>query len=147
MVCALQTLQYVNTFAVTFNASGHRLDENTQAIIEIFMRIFGPDFSRNLVLVVTHWDFSKRKQKSFNIEAKVKEFREIFNLKFKFILNEWQLVFLDNSLADSGVEDGVDPKEFEQNEAQLNKLRQFTNRAQAFLCQDIKAVLSQKEGL
>ncbi len=73
---------------MTFNATTYRLDDNLQGIIDIFSRIFGVEFSRNMVIVVTHWDFSARKAKNFDIPKKVQEFIELFNKFFKFRLTE-----------------------------------------------------------
>ena len=67
MILALQTLQYVNVFMLTFNIQKHRMDDNTQAMIRLFMKMFGDGFLEHLVVIFTHWSFNEAKRAKFNI--------------------------------------------------------------------------------
>lgn len=44
MICSLQTIKFVNTFVITFNYETHRLDQNTQEIVALFIKMFGNGF-------------------------------------------------------------------------------------------------------
>jgi hypothetical protein len=63
-----------------------------------------------MIVVVTHWNFSKRMAKDYCIPKKIKEFIVLFNQLFKIVLTEEQFVFLDNKINDYGV---PDPEEME----------------------------------
>ena len=66
-----------------------------------------------MVVVVTHWDFSKKKAKYFNIPKKTEEFIDLFSKFFKFRLTEDQFIFFDNSINE---DPDADPNEKRQNE-------------------------------
>ncbi len=52
------------------------------------------------MIVVTHWNFSKKKVSKYNIQEKIEEFIPFFNKNFKMNPTKEQFVFLDNSIND-----------------------------------------------
>jgi len=124
-----EKMEYVHTFAILIKKSDLvRKTRDLVSIIKTFEQIFGPGFLKNVVLVVTFWDYdtdvSKEKLKS--------NMKSLFTSGTKDI-DSIPAVYYGWSYND---------EEKEQFEIEMNNLLNYSNQNKPFHCANIEVVLN-----
>mmetsp|Transcript_6087 Transcript_6087/g.13944 ORF Transcript_6087/g.13944 Transcript_6087/m.13944 type:complete len:328 (+) Transcript_6087:69-1052(+) len=139
----------VHVFLILFNSQAPRFDIQSREMLTTCKDMFGEDFLRYVVVGFTRWEFqpsarNRRERTGHTEEWKVAE----INRELRAVLGhdfDCPCVFLDNSLnswSDEALEEEFHehlPSVLGTMEAELQKLREFAESQQPFLCRDLRA--------
>ena len=102
LICSFKPLGYVNTFLIVLNHELPRIPQEVIDSILLLRKIFGPDFLKNSLLVVTKFTEEGRFSKTpvavdLNTEMQLMEcYTGLFQEIFSFIPDSDQFCFIQN---------------------------------------------------
>ena len=90
----------LHAFVLCLNSNDVRMDASKVFQIQSIINIFGPKhFFRNLAIVMTHWDFSSKAEKSRKLKGLEQQtIIDKVQLAFEGRLKPEQVFFVDNDL-------------------------------------------------
>ena len=138
-------IKRVSSFLLVMNSKQVRLDQGLKAMIHLFNNVFSKMMWKNTIVVVTHWAFDPRSVRERRKSGMTEEvWRREINMQFikEFqVKHEVPVVFTDNQYQDEEEED-FSVEELQQNKVELQKLRDFVQGCDDFVCDSLEKHMS-----
>jgi len=131
-------VQWINAFVIVFNGQNPRFTYSLRSMVTLFERMFGSDFWKNVIFLVSHWHYSPSDidRRNMTEEEWTRDRNKVFaqfDLKGKKI----DSVFIDSHY------NNMDLNEKNHFVNNTEKLWNFANDVDPFHCKDIKTALSE----
>jgi hypothetical protein len=152
MVAELKRHGSVNALVIVFNSQCPRMDEGLRAMMKIFADVFGAELLHNVILCFTRWSYDQHAVAKRPADAEKhteQRFNELLQRDLGLDISQHRVpcVFIDNGYEKDSVREISTAAELKRYADELRKLHMIACALPPFRCRDIKAVLSERDGL